>query len=85
MCDLTAVDIILTFAVGGITLRALIGLVKGWLKVTGLPAVLVSIVMCGIATAVYQVVTGSFDWLCLVIITMNVFTGTQVAYRATHN
>jgi len=84
MCDLAAVDIILTFAVGGITLRALIGMVKGWLKVTGLLAVLVAIVMCGIATAVYQLVVGSFDWLCLVIITMNVFTGTQVAYRATH-
>jgi len=85
MCDLDAVSLILTFSIGGITLRVLMALVKDWLKVTGLAAVLVSIVMCLAATAIYLVVQGKFDWLCLVIIGFNVFTGTQVAYRATHS
>ena len=83
MCDMTAVEVILSFAIGGITLRALMALVKDWLKVQGLLAVLVAIAMCGIASAAYLLIVGQFVWLCWFLITVNVFTGTQVAYRAT--
>lgn len=85
LCDLSAVDIILSFAVGGISLRYLIELAKKWLRVVGLGAVLVALVVCFGATAIYLIFIGSFSWLCLVLISFNVFTGTQVAYRATHS
>ena len=83
-CDLNAVTIILTFAIGGITLRGLIALVKNYFKLTGLLVVLLGLVMCAAASAAYMFAVGSFSWVCLLFYTFEVFAGTQVAYRATH-
>ena len=83
-CDLSAVNIILTFAVGGMTLRGLLALVKNYFKLSGLLVVLLGIVMCAVASAVYMFAVGTFSWTCLLFYTCEVFVGTQVAYRATH-
>ena len=83
-CDLNAVNIILTFAIGGITLRGLIALVKNYFKLTGLLVVLLGLVMCAAASAAYMLTIGAFSWVCLLFYTCEVFVGTQVVYRATH-
>ncbi len=83
-CDLSAVNIILTFAIGGLTLRGLIALIKNYFKLTGLLVVLLGLVMCAAASAAYMFAVGSFSWVCLLFYTFEVFAGTQVAYRATH-
>lgn len=83
-CDTSAVELILQFSVGGITLRILIGLVKDWLKLIGLGAVLMGIVMCGLPVIAYMAIMNQWNWLCFAYWTFSVFTGTQVVYRATH-
>ena len=84
-CDLSAINIILTFTVGGLTLRGLIALVKNYFKLTGILVILLGIVLCAAASAAYMLlIVGSFSWTCLLFYTCEVFVGTQVAYRATH-
>ena len=83
-CDLSAVTIILTFAIGGLTLRGLIALIKNYFKLTGLLVVILGLAMCAVASAAYMFAIGSFSWICLLFYTFEVFAGTQVAYRATH-
>ena len=83
-CDLSAINIILTFAVGGVTLRSVIALIKNYFKLTGLLVVLLGLVMCAIASAIFMLATGAFSWVCLLFYTCEVFVGTQVVYRATH-
>jgi len=83
MCDLKAVEIILTFSVGGITLRGLIALVKSWLKLQGIAALLLAVVMCTVASAAYLFIVHQFDWACLLTISLSVFSGTQIVYQAT--
>ena len=83
ICDLKATEIILAFSAGGITLRGLIALVKAWLKLTGTGALLVSVGMCLIASAIYLVLTNSFDLMCFFLLTASVFSGCQITFQAT--
>lgn len=83
ICDLKAAEIILAFSVGGITLRGAIALVKAWLKLTGTAALLVSVVMCLIASAIYLVLTQTFDVVCLFLLAASVFSGSQITFQAT--
>jgi hypothetical protein len=83
ICDLKAVEIILTFSIGGIGLRVAIAFLKTWLKLQGIGAVILSIVACLAASAVYLLIVHQFDPICLFIIATNVFAGSQVAFQTT--
>ena len=82
-CDPNVAEIILNFAVGGITLRAIVSLLNEWLKTKGILALLLTFTCCGGAVIVYMAFTG-FAWMCFLFYTCLVFAGTQVAYRMTH-
>lgn len=83
LCDLKAVEIILTFSIGGIGLRALIALVKKWLKVEGVLALGLAFLMCALASGAYLAIVHQFSWTCVFLIATNVFAGSQVTYQAT--
>lgn len=83
-CDPNAVEIIGMFAVGGITIRGLIAIIKNYFKLTGLLVVILGLVLCAAGSSIYMLVTGSFSWVCLLFYTTEVFAGTQIVYRATH-
>jgi hypothetical protein len=83
LCDLNLVQVILDFAVGGITLRVIIAFLKQALHFNGIPAMLLTIVCCLLATAIFLLTTGNFSWICLVIVGFAVYSGSQVAYRVT--
>lgn len=84
ICSPKAIEIILTFAVGGITLRGLIAIIKNYFRLTGLLVVLLGLALCAVGSAIYMLVTNSFSWVCLLFYTAEVFAGTQIVYRATH-
>jgi len=84
ICDPKVAEIILTFAIGGITLRILLQVLKQWLKVDGLLMLLMSLAVCGAACAGYQLIAHSWSWICWLFYTAEVFAGTQVVYRATN-
>jgi len=83
MCDLKAIEIILTFSIGGVTLRGLIALVKGWLNLAGITALALSAVLCAVASAAYLMIVHQFSWTCLLVIATSVFSGAQITYQAT--
>ena len=83
-CDPNAIEIISMFAVGGITIRGLIAIIKNYFKLTGLLVVLLGLVLCAAGSSIYMLVTSSFSWVCLLFYTTEVFAGTQIVYRATH-
>jgi len=82
-CDLSIAQIILTFSIGGVTLRAVIALLKKLLNVAGILAVGLTFLCCLIATAVYLLATGNFTLICLFIIGLSVYSGTQAVYSLT--
>lgn len=82
-CDPNVAQVILGFAVGGIGLRAVVAFLKSKLKASGFLALLLTLVCCAVAVIVYMAITG-WVWMCFLFWTCLVFTGTQVAYRATH-
>lgn len=82
-CDPNVAELILAFSVGGITLRALIALMKEQLKVKGILALLLTFACCAGAVLIYMAFTG-FVWMCFLLYVCLVFAGTQLAYRMTH-
>lgn len=83
MCDPNVVQIILTFVIGGITLKTLISLVKNYLKLNDLGATLLSIVMCACSSALYLLIVGPWSWICFLLYTAQVFIGSKFVYEAT--
>lgn len=83
-CDPNAVEIIGMFAVGGITIRGLIAIIKNYFRLTKLPVVLVGLALCAAGSSIYMLVTSSFSVTCLLFYTAEVFAGTQIVYQATH-
>lgn len=83
LCDLKIAAIIADFAIGGITLRAAIALLKKLLKVEGPLASALAMACSFIATAIYLAVTGNLSPVCLVVIGLAVYAGTQATYSIT--
>lgn len=79
-CDPNVAVLILGFSVGGMTLRAVIQLLKSKLKLTGFLALMLTFGCCAVAVIVYMLFTG-FNWMCFLTYTLDVFAGTQVAHR----
>lgn len=87
---MTPLEIILTFSIGGITLRGVIALLKNKLNVKGALALLLTFACCAAASAIYILVAQYFNlplatWSDFLLLACEVFAGTQVAYRATHS
>ena len=81
-------EFILTFIIGGVSLRGAIALVKKWLKVEGILALLVSFACCAAASALYILVAQTFNlplatWSDFLMLACEVFVGTQAVYQAT--
>ena len=83
LCDLSIVQIILDFSLGGTGLRAVIAFLKKLFKVAGPLAVALSLGCCFIATAIYLAVTGNLSVICLIVISLLVFAGSQFNYSLT--
>lgn len=89
LCDPNAVEIILTFAIGGVTLRVLIALLKKQFNVKGFLALLVALLCSAAGAAAYiaikeiVITQGIWNWTCFLWYTFEVFTGAQIVYRAT--
>lgn len=83
LCDLTIAQIILDFAIGGVTLRAVIALLKKLLNVQGFLASALSLACCFIATAFYLAITANFSVVCLMVIGFAVYAGSQATYSLT--
>jgi len=83
VCDLSVVEIILEFSLGGTSLRAVIAFLKKLFKVAGPLAVALSIGCSFIATAIYLAITGNLSIVCLIIIGLSVFAGSQFNYSLT--
>jgi len=81
-CDPSVAELILSFSIGGIGLRALIALLKKQLKVKGFLALLLTFACCASAVAIYMAITG-WVWMCFLLYACLVFVGTQIAYQAT--
>lgn len=87
MCDPNAIEIILTFAVGGITLRAFIAWLKKKLKAKDLGAFFLSLLCCVVAAALYILVKtiiisgGHWPWICFLWYSFEVFAACQLGYR----
>jgi len=80
MCDPSAVELILGFSIGGLTLAGAIQLLKNWTKVTGLLAQALSMVMCFAVAAAYLFFTKG-DWSCLVVFGPQLYIATQAVYQ----
>ena len=83
MFDPGIVELILVAGIGGVGVRALTAALKNWLKVKGFLAVIVSLVVCAAATAVYLIPAGIFSWGNLAGYTAFVFVSANLIYRAT--
>jgi len=83
MFDPGVVELILVTGIGGVGVRVLSAAAKNFLKVKGFLALLVSVVICAAATAVYLVGAGSFTWGMLAGYTAFVFLSANFIYRAT--
>jgi Kef-type K+ transport system membrane component KefB len=80
LCDLTLAQVILNFTIGGIGLRVIIAFLKKALGWTGFLAVLLTLVCCFAATAAYLLIVHGFTLVCLILIGLAVYAGSQVAY-----
>jgi len=85
---MTPAEFILTFALGGLSLRALVGWLKEQTGVKGFLALLLTLVVCVVASAAYILAAPLFGlevvgWGSLLYLACEVFVGTQVWYRAT--
>jgi hypothetical protein len=83
---MTAVEFLLTFSIGGLTLKGLIQWLKLKLKVEGLLAYLLTFAVCVAVSAVYVLVGGLFglptwEWNRLLVLAAEVYLGTQVVYQ----
>ena len=81
-------EFLLTFALGGLSLRALVGWLKEQTGVKGILALLLTLVICAAASAAYILVAPLFGlvvvgWDGFLYLACEVFVGTQVWYRAT--
>lgn len=82
-------EFILTFVIGGISLRAVIAWLKAKTGAVGFLALLMTFACCAAASAVYILMAQYFNlplatWSDFLLLACEVFVGTQVAYRATH-
>jgi len=80
-CDINATEIILGFSVVGLTLKFAIDWLRTKLRLKGFLALAFAMAICFAASAVYILVTKG-SWDCLIFYGLNVFAGTQIAYRA---
>jgi hypothetical protein len=85
-CDVSAVEKILTWSIGGIGLRVAIAWVKAKLGVKDFLAAVVSFVMCLLAAGIYQTIAHGFHGIvfdCLLQLAFAVFVAGQFFYQAT--
>lgn len=85
---MTPVEFILTFAIGGLSLRAAIGWLKEKTKVKGFWILMITFAACLVASAVYIVAAPIFGlavagWDMFLFLVLEVFAGTQLWYRLT--
>lgn len=85
---MTPAEFILTFAAGGLSLRALVGWLKKQTGVKGFLALALTLLVCVAASAVYILVAPLFGlevvgWGSFLYLACEVFVGTQIWYRAT--
>ena len=85
---MTPAEFILTFVIGGIGLRGVIAWLKKQLRVKGFLALLVGFGVCAAASAIYILVAQTFNlplatWSDFILLTCEVFAGTQAVYQAT--
>ena len=80
-CDINATEIIIGFSVAGLTLKFAIEWLRTKLRLKGFLAIVFAIAVCFAASAVYIVLTKG-SWDCLIFYGLDVFAGTQLAYRA---
>jgi len=85
---MTPVEFLLTFALGGISLRAIVGFLKEKTGAKGFVALVLTLGVCIVASAAYILVAPIFGlaavgWGSLLYLACEVFVGTQVWYRAT--
>lgn len=89
LCNPNAAEIILTFAIGGITIRGLIALLKKQFDAKGFLALVIALLCSAFGAAAYIVIKdiviahGVWTWMCFLWYTAEVFAGTQVVYQAT--
>ena len=85
---MTPVEFLLTFALGGISLRAIVGFLKEKTGAKGFVALVLTLGVCIVASAAYILVAPIFGlavvgWGSLLYLACEVFVGTQVWYRVT--
>ena len=80
LCDLTLAQVILTFSIGGVSLRVAIAFLKKIFNLQGFLAVALTIACCFLATSLYMAAIGQLTLPCLIIVSLAVYAGTQVAY-----
>jgi hypothetical protein len=85
---MTPAEFILTFAIGGLGLRALVGWLKEKTGAQGFLALLLTLACCAAACAIYILVAPMFGlevvtWSGFLFLLSEVFVGTQLWYRAT--
>ena len=85
---MSPVEFILTFALGGISLRAIVGFLKEKTGAKGILALLLTLVACCVASAAYILIAPIFGlaaagWDMFLYLACEVFVGTQLWYQAT--
>ena len=81
-------EFLLTFALGGISLRAIVGFLKEKTGAKGILALLLTLVVCCVASAIYILVGPVFGlavvgWDMFLYLACEVFVGSQIWYRVT--
>jgi len=85
MVDLGIVEAILVSGLGGLGVRAVVSLLKDFLRLNNKPLTLaLTLIVCGVAVAIYLIPIG-FAWGLFAAYTAFVFMASQGWYRATHN
>lgn len=81
-------ELILTFAVGGLSLKALVAWLKKLTRLKGFSVLLLTLITCAAVSAIYILVASMLGlplvgWNEFLYLACEVFVGTQVWYRAT--